>query len=562
MLATLNIENIAVIEKANIDFSDGFICLTGETGAGKSIIIDSINAVMGEKTSRELIRTGAETAMVSALFTNIPKDTADLLAEMGLPAEDDGSLLIQRIIKKNAGNICRINGAAATLSMLKSISATLIAVHGQSDSRELMAPENHIKYIDRLANNDELLKEYAEVYNRIRSVKREIERISADESEKARRLDILSFQIDELKNANIRAGEMDELKAQRDLFQNSQSIIENLSAAYEALSGSEYIRGAAELSGDAASRVESVSQNAPQLKKIGELIREASITLSECATDISEFIDSLNFDPALLDSIEERLDELFRLSRKYGETEEVMLAFLHNAEKEREEIELSEERLNALYEEIGKLKEELISAAEKLTESRRKTAEVFEQRVKEELKFLDMPYVQFKVDIQKSAYKADGADKIEFLLSANPGEEPKPLIKTASGGELSRIMLAIKCVLSDADTIGTLIFDEIDTGVSGRAAGKVAIKLKETAKSRQVICVTHLSQLACMADSHLLIEKTVSGGSTFTSVRELDFEGRKREIARINGGMNITPALLKSAEEMLIAAGIAPTHGS
>ncbi len=562
MLATLNIENIAVIEKANIDFSDGFICLTGETGAGKSIIIDSINAVMGEKTSRELIRTGAETAMVSALFTNIPKDTADLLAEMGLPAEDDGSLLIQRIIKKNAGNICRINGAAATLSMLKSISATLIAVHGQSDSRELMTPENHIKYIDRLANNDELLKEYAEVYNRIRSVKREIERISADESEKARRLDILSFQIDELKNANIRAGEMDELKAQRDLFQNSQSIIENLSAAYEALSGSEYIRGAAELSGDAASRVESVSQNAPQLKKIGELIREASITLSECATDISEFIDSLNFDPALLDSIEERLDELFRLSRKYGETEEEMLAFLHNAEKEREEIELSEERLNALYEEIGKLKEELISAAEKLTESRRKTAEVFEQRVKEELKFLDMPYVQFKVDIQKSAYKADGADKIEFLLSANPGEEPKPLIKTASGGELSRIMLAIKCVLSDADTIGTLIFDEIDTGVSGRAAGKVAIKLKETAKSRQVICVTHLSQLACMADSHLLIEKTVSGGSTFTSVRELDFEGRKREIARINGGMNITPALLKSAEEMLIAAGIAPTHGS
>ncbi|HOJ35704.1 MAG TPA: DNA repair protein RecN [Clostridiales bacterium] len=562
MLATLNIENIAVIEKANIDFSDGFICLTGETGAGKSIIIDSINAVMGEKTSRELIRTGAETAMVSALFTNIPKDTADLLAEMGLPAEDDGSLLIQRIIKKNAGNICRINGAAATLSMLKSISATLIAVHGQSDSRELMAPENHIKYIDRLANNDELLKEYAEVYNRIRSVKREIERISADESEKARRLDILSFQIDELKNANIRAGEMDELKAQRDLFQNSQSIIENLSAAYEALSGSEYIRGAAELSGDAASRVESVSQNAPQLKKIGELIREASITLSECATDISEFIDSLNFDPALLDSIEERLDELFRLSRKYGETEEEMLAFLHNAEKEREEIELSEERLNALYEEIGKLKEELISAAEKLTESRRKTAEVFEQRVKEELKFLDMPYVQFKVDIQKSAYKADGADKIEFLLSANPGEEPKPLIKTASGGELSRIMLAIKCVLSDADTIGTLIFDEIDTGVSGRAAGKVAIKLKETAKSRQVICVTHLSQLACMADSHLLIEKTVSGGSTFTSVRELGFEGRKREIARINGGMNITPALLKSAEEMLIAAGIAPTHGS
>ena len=562
MLATLNIENIAVIEKANIDFSDGFICLTGETGAGKSIIIDSINAVMGEKTSRELIRTGAETAMVSALFTNIPKDTADLLAEMGLPAEDDSSLLIQRIIKKNAGNICRINGAAATLSMLKSISATLIAVHGQSDSRELMAPENHIKYIDRLANNDELLKEYAEVYNRIRSVKREIERISADESEKARRLDILSFQIDELKNANIRAGEMDELKAQRDLFQNSQSIIENLSAAYEALSGSEYIRGAAELSGDAASRVESVSQNAPQLKKIGELIREASITLSECATDISEFIDSLNFDPALLDSIEERLDELFRLSRKYGETEEEMLAFLHNAEKEREEIELSEERLNALYEEIGKLKEELISAAEKLTESRRKTAEVFEQRVKEELKFLDMPYVQFKVDIQKSAYKADGADKIEFLLSANPGEEPKPLIYTAAGGELSRIMLAIKCVLSDADTIGTLIFDEIDTGVSGRAAGKVAIKLKETAKSRQVICVTHLSQLACMADSHLLIEKTVSGGSTFTSVRELDFEGRKREIARINGGMNITPALLKSAEEMLIAAGIAPTHGS
>lgn len=558
MLATLNIRNIAVIEKAAIDFSDGFICLTGETGAGKSIIIDSINAVMGEKTSRELIRTGADTAMVSALFTNISKDTAYLLSELGLPTEDDGSLLLQRTIKKDGGNVCKINGAAATLSMLRSISATLIAVHGQADSRELMAADNHIKYIDRLACHDELINNYSEVYNKIRSLKKKAEKISLDESEKARRMDILSFQVNELKQANIREGEMDELKAQRDLCLNSQTIIEQLSAAYELLSGSEYIRGAADLSSEAASRVELAANNAQDLAKTAELVREASITLSECASDINSFLSSLNFDGAYLDRIEERLDELYRLSRKYGETEGEMLKFLHNAEKELQDIELSEERLNNIIAELNILKGELIAAAEKLSESRKKTAETFAKRIKEQLEFLDMPYVQFKVDFTKSDYKADGADKVEFLLSANPGEEPKPLVKTASGGELSRIMLAIKCVLADADTIGTLIFDEIDTGVSGRAAGKVAIKLKETAQSRQVICVTHLSQLAAMADCHLLIEKSVSDNTTSTTVRNLDFEGRKYELARINGGMEITPALLQSAEEMLINSGIKP----
>jgi DNA repair protein RecN (Recombination protein N) len=558
LLATLNIRNIAVIEKAAIDFSDGFICLTGETGAGKSIIIDSINAVMGEKTSRELIRTGADTAMVSALFTNISKDTAYLLSELGLPTEDDGSLLLQRTIKKDGGNVCKINGAAATLSMLRSISATLIAVHGQADSRELMAADNHIKYIDRLACHDELINNYSEVYNKIRSLKKEAEKISLDESEKARRMDILSFQVNELKQANIREGEMDELKAQRDLCLNSQTIIEQLSAAYELLSGSEYIRGAADLSSEAASRVELAANNAQDLAKTAELVREASITLSECASDINSFLSSLNFDGAYLDRIEERLDELYRLSRKYGETEGEMLKFLHNAEKELQDIELSEERLNNIIAELNILKGELIAAAEKLSESRKKTAETFAKRIKEQLEFLDMPYVQFKVDFTKSDYKADGADKVEFLLSANPGEEPKPLVKTASGGELSRIMLAIKCVLADADTIGTLIFDEIDTGVSGRAAGKVAIKLKETAQSRQVICVTHLSQLAAMADCHLLIEKSVSDNTTSTTVRNLDFEGRKYELARINGGMEITPALLQSAEEMLINSGIKP----
>ena len=413
-------------------------------------------------------------------------------------------------------------------------------------------------YIDRLACHDELINNYSEVYNKIRSLKKEAEKISRDESEKARRMDILSFQVNELKQANIREGEMDELKAQRDLCLNSQTIIEQLSAAYELLSGSEYIRGAADLSSEAASRVELAANNAQDLAKTAELVREASITLSECASDINSFLSSLNFDGAYLDRIEERLDELYRLSRKYGETEGEMLKFLHNAEKELQDIELSEERLNNIIAELNILKGELIAAAEKLSESRKKTAETFAKRIKEQLEFLDMPYVQFKVDFTKSDYKADGADKVEFLLSANPGEEPKPLVKTASGGELSRIMLAIKCVLADADTIGTLIFDEIDTGVSGRAAGKVAIKLKETAQSRQVICVTHLSQLAAMADCHLLIEKSVSDNTTSTTVRNLDFEGRKYELARINGVMEITPALLQSSEEMLINSGIKP----
>ncbi|MCR5484538.1 MAG: DNA repair protein RecN, partial [Clostridiales bacterium] len=546
------IENIAVIESASLDLSHGFNVLTGETGAGKSIIIDSINAVLGERTSRDLIRTGADKAKVSALFTDFSDDVRDAVIDCG--ADCDGEILITRVITADGRNTCRVNGSPVTVSMLRSLGRRLVNIHGQHDSQALLDPESHVTFIDRLADNGELLCEFKKEYDELLRLKREKKEYILDDAEKERRLDVLSFQVDELTKADIRIGERDELAEKKALFRNSEKIIRYLNEAYELLEGSDETAGAASDAENAADCLDEVSEYVDPLKDAAEKIREYAYGMKEYASEIRDSLSSLDIDPIEAEETEERLDLLYRLSRKYGATEEDMLSFLRNAEDEIKKIKLSEKRINDIESKINIITASLERTAAVITKRRTDTAKKFADSVCEELSFLNMPNVVFKVDINPCAMTENGCDSVEFLISANVGEEPKPLAKIASGGELSRIMLAIKNVLSDRDDTGTLIFDEIDTGVSGRAAQKVALKLYEVSKKHQVICVTHLSQIACMADEHLLIEKSARDGKTYTGITHLTFEGRKAEIARINSGADITFLQLQNAEEMLQSA--------
>lgn len=550
MLSVLKIRNIAIIENAEIEYSKGFNVLTGETGAGKSIILDSINAVLGFRTSRELIRTGETEAEVTALFSFVGEKTNVKLKELGLPQNDDNTLLITRTITQDK-NICRVNNSLTSVSALREIGNTLISIHGQQDNRELLDSETHIGYLDAVAENAGLLEEYKATYSELCEINSQIKSLMSDEAEKARMIDILSFQIDELTKAEITVGEWEELKSKRTEIQNIEKISEGFKMAESALSGGDGFTGAVELvsgAGKALSQVSSFSKTAEEL----------STKLNDIYYELSDIADNLRFNDGMgeytrndLELIEERLDLLYRLSKKYGATEEEMLEFLSNAEEKLNSLTSSEENLEALKE---KRKEVLLTAqkqAEKLSLCRKETAKKFEENVMEELRFLDMPSVEFNVQFSEVELCENGIDSIEFLISANVGEPPKPIAKIASGGELSRIMLALKNVLSDKDQIGTMIFDEVDTGVSGRAATKVAQKLKQVSSGRQVICVTHLAQLAVLADNHYLIEKTAKDGKTYTNVTPLDFDGRKYEIARITGGGEITETQLKNAEEML-----------
>ena len=550
MLSVLKIRNIAIIENAEIEYSKGFNVLTGETGAGKSIILDSINAVLGFRTSRELIRTGETEAEVTALFSFVGEKTNVKLKELGLPQNDDNTLLITRTITQDK-NICRVNNSLTSVSALREIGNTLISIHGQQDNRELLDSETHIGYLDAVAENAGLLEEYKATYSELCEINSQIKSLMSDEAEKARMIDILSFQIDELTKAEITVGEWEELKSKRTEIQNIEKISEGFKMAESALSGGDGFTGAVELvsgAGKALSQVSSFSKTAEEL----------STKLNDIYYELSDIADNLRFNDGMgeytrndLELIEERLDLLYRLSKKYGATEEAMLEFLSNAEEKLNSLTSSEENLEALKE---KREEVLLTAqkqAEKLSLCRKETAKKFEENVMEELRFLDMPSVEFNVQFSEVELCENGIDSIEFLISANVGEPPKPIAKIASGGELSRIMLALKNVLSDKDQIGTMIFDEVDTGVSGRAATKVAQKLKQVSSGRQVICVTHLAQLAVLADNHYLIEKSAKDGKTYTNVTPLDFDGRKYEIARITGGGEITETQLKNAEEML-----------
>ena len=551
MLSVLKIRNIAIIENAEIEFNKGFNVLTGETGAGKSIILDSINAVLGFRTSRELIRTGETEAEVTALFSFVGEKTIGKLNELGLPQNDDNSLLITRTITHDK-NVCRVNNSLTSVSALREIGNTLISIHGQQDNRELLDSETHIGYLDAVAENNSLLSDYNSVYNEFCKITSQIKSLMTDEAEKARQIDILSFQIDELKKAEITVGEWEELKNKRTEIQNIEKISEGFRNANDALSGGDGFTGAVELvlgAEKALSQVANFSKDAENL----------STKLNDIYYELNDIADTLRFSDGEseysrndLEAIEERLDLLYRLSKKYGSTEEEMLEFLSKAEEKLNSLTSSEENLEVLKEQQKVILKKATNLAEKLSESRKETAEKFRTDVMEELRFLDMPSVEFNVQFTEVELCENGIDSVEFLISANVGEPPKPIAKIASGGELSRIMLALKNVLSDKDQIGTMIFDEVDTGVSGRAATKVAQKLKQVSTGRQVICVTHLAQLAVLSDNHYLIEKTAKDGKTYTNVTPLDFEGRKYEIARITGAGEITETQLKNAEEMLM----------
>lgn len=551
MLTSLKIENVAIIESAAIEFGCGLNVLTGETGAGKSIVIDSINAILGERTSRDIIRTGAQSAKVYAVFEDVNERVRNFFDENGIDCED-GVLIINRTLSREGKNVCRINGAPVTVSMLREIGGELIDIHGQHDNQSLLSPEKHCGFVDSFAGNADLITDYREKYGRLCEIRSKLKKLTTDESSKSQRIDFLTYQIDELEKAEITIGERDELKARKSLINNSQKVIESLNIAYEALKAD----GAGiDMITDAESEIANASAYMETLGEASEKITDIRYELEDIAETVRDAMTEVDFDPSELEDIDERLDLLYRLSKKYGDTEEEMLEYLEKARAELDNIAFSEERVKELQKQKKEALAETETAACKLTESRKTAGEKLSNAICSELEFLDMPNVRFVVKCNDIGLTENGKDEIEFLISANAGEEPKPLAKIASGGELSRIMLAIKNVLAETDGVDTMIFDEIDTGVSGRAAQKIAMKLRSASKGRQVICVTHLAQIAAQGDVHLYISKSVSDGKTYTNIKSLIEEERVAEIARIMGGMEITKLQLESAREMLANAG-------
>lgn len=548
MLRTLDIENIAVIEKASVDFSPGLNVLTGETGAGKSIVIDSINAILGERTSKELVRHGCDNAYVSAYFDDIPESVSKKIAEIGYEL-DDNALLLSRKISANGKSACKINGKSATVSMLKEVGTLLVNIHGQHDSQALLNPDYQYQYIDMMFSDNSIFQAYKASFKDLITARRKLKALAMSESDKDKELELLDYQIKELEDACIKIGEREELNQRRALISTAEAITNALNLSLQTINGDDENNGVQ----SSINICFNTLLQFGQAKEISEVFADINDKLEFAKDKIDALLLELSFDPNELEQIEERLDLLFRLSSKYGNDESEMLDFLEKAKQRRNSIVYSDmelEKLNAQYDEYF---DKTVRIAEELSASRKRIAEEFEKQVKAELEFLDMPKLQFKVDFQKGNLSSIGFDKIEFLISTNPGEPPKPLAKIASGGELSRIMLAIKNILSYNDTIGTLIFDEIDVGVSGRASQKIGLKLKAVSKNTQVICVTHSAQIASNANEHFLIEKDITSDKTYTKVTPLDFESRKRELARIMGGLEITDTLLKSAEELLLA---------
>lgn len=554
MLSNLQIENIAVIKSASIDFENGFNVMTGETGAGKSIVIDSLNAILGERTSRELIRSGADSASVCAEFQNVGDNVKNELEKLGI--EKDDTLIVSRKLTPDGKNVCRINGMPATVSMLKALGVQLVNIHGQLDNQSLLSPETHCSFIDKLAGSGRELNEFKELYSLYIKKENELKSLNTDVNEKNRRLDILNYQIEEIQKADIRPGEKDELTEKLGFLRNAEKVLDLLHTAYAALNGDGEMPGAADVAADAASKLLSAADYSSDFAETANGVNDAAMNLSAYTEELRDKIYSLDYDPNETERAEERLDVIYRLSQKYGDSEEDILAYLENAEKERDALSFSDERAEQLRAETEKAYNEALAAAKKLSEIRIEAGKKFSADVERELAFLDMPSVKFIVNDSVGGLYENGIDNIEFLLSANAGEEPKPLSKIASGGELSRIMLAIKCVLSELDDIDTLIFDEIDSGVSGRAALKIAAKMKELSKTHQVICVTHLAQIAAFADEHKLISKEEKDGRTYTCIASLDYNGRKYELARIMGGLTVTQSILNSAEELLSSAEI------
>lgn len=553
MLSTLSIENIAVIKHADINFGRHFCVLTGETGAGKSILIDSLNSVLGARTSKELVRHGCDEADISAFFEDVSESVVNKLCELGFSA-DDGQLLISRKIGADGRSSCRINGKPATVQMLREIAPLLINIHGQHDNQLLLDSSKHRIYLDRMANLGELLSEYKKAYDEMCSIKKEINSLDSDDEERARRLEVLSYQIDELENANIVPGERQSLNERRNRILNSEKTAKTISSVMAMLSGGErYSAGAGSLVSDAAHELSKCTATIPELEEPFSRLEDMGYELRDITDTLYSVLSELNYSPDEIDEIEQRLDTLYRLSKKYGADEETMLAFLDDAIAERDGILSYEKNTENLIKQLKAATEKTEKLADELSKKRHIAAEDFSKRVCDETAFLNMPNIKFSAEFTPTELYSYGNEKIEFLISVNLGEPLKPLSKVASGGELSRIMLAIKNVLAGSDDVDTLIFDEIDTGISGRAADRVGLKLKEVGKYRQVICVTHLAQIAAKADEHLLIEKSdnISSDMTETKVFEIKNERRVEEIARIIGGESVSDTTRASAREML-----------
>lgn len=551
MLTTLYIENIAVIEKTSIDFSQGLNVLTGETGAGKSIIIDSINAIMGQRTSKELVRTGAKTALVTAQFDDVNDTVKAKLKELGYDNEDDDTLILQRSISAAGKSTCKINARPASVTVLKEVAKNLINIHGQHESYELFSPDTHIDYIDSFGELNSELDDYREKYKKYKALKKQLNEANSDESARLHEIDLLTYQTTELFNADVQPDEIEQLENERIVLMNSEKIFTLLNDARELLDGDERTAGGVESVESAMNYIQRAASLNGEYESISESITDVYYNLRDCIEAISEAADSVESDPQRLEEIDERLDLLNRLTRKYGCECNELPSLAEKMQTRLEELLSYDKNRDQLEADYKEAENNALVAAQKLSEIRKKTAKVFSERVREEMSFLNMPNVQIVTQFENTDFYEKGTDKIEFLISANPGEPPRPVAKIVSGGELSRMMLAIKTVLASTDDIDTLIFDEVDTGISGSAAQKVGMKLKEVSKSSQVLCVTHQAQLAALADAHYLISKQVEDGRTFTQVKLLDFDGRKHELARIIGGVSITDAALAHAESML-----------
>lgn len=550
MLSELYIENLAVIEKTTIDFSDKLNVFTGETGAGKSILINGINAILGQRVTKDIVRTGTDKAVISALFTDIGDNVLQVLDELGISAED-GQLFLTREIRSDGGSVARVNSRAVNVSVLKAIGETLVTIHGQHDNQILMAPERHIEILDSYAESEALIEDYHSSFRELQSIAKKINKIKTEQSKKEFRMAELADIVEEINALNIHEGEDKEIEAELNISKNAVAISEALYMAKQLLSGDDDTDGAVEMTQRASKSVEEYTDIMTEISPIYDRLSSAAIEMEDISEEIGSLLDSLDIDPKRYDYLNQRSYELRRIMKKYGPELDDVLTTLENSQNELDELSGAEQSLDELNKEKERLLAEVSKKAKALSDHRKKAGERFVSQVTEELEFLNMPKVKLVVQQKTGKLTINGMDSIEFLISANLGEEPKPIAKIASGGELSRIMLALKNVIAEKDSIGTLIFDEIDTGVSGRAAQKIGIKLKQISRLRQVLCVTHLAQMAVMADNHLLIEKNIQGDRTVTTVRTLDHEQRKYEIARIMGGENITELMLENAEQYL-----------
>ena len=547
MLSLLHIENIAVIEQADISFDPGFNVLTGETGAGKSIVIDAISAILGKRAYRDMIRTGTNKASVRAVFTKVP--ALPWFGENGVDYDEE--TVIQRDIFMDGKNVCRVNGTLVTVSILQKLGLQLINIHGQHDSATLFDEENHLRFLDAFADNEALLLDYREKFSAVSALRREIDRMTMDEGEKLRRMETLKYQVEEIEKADLKVGEDEELEQRRKLLQNSEKLSQGLEEASESLLGGDDSDGAAALLAQAAYALSRIARYSDDYTAFQERLTDLKYQVQDIADEVRDALEELSYSADELEQIEARLDIIHRLRRKYGTTCQEILEYLENARKELDEIEFADDRVEHLKKQLSVKEKAAWEAAMLLRKDRQEKGNLLSEKILSELRQLDMPRVQFQCRFRETELGADGADLVAFYLSANAGEDLKPLSKVASGGELARIMLSMKNVLAEKDAVDTLIFDEVDTGVSGRAAQRIAEKLRALAQHKQVLCVTHLPQLAALADTHMLIAKSEHDGRTFTTVTPLDREGRKQELARIIGGTNITEITLKSAEEML-----------